>query len=154
MAGRRRHSGLVLLLIAWWAFGNLYEAVVVLPLLWRLPPGSLPAAAEPGSPVLYFVPAGVALLVSVWWLVARVADAGSPGAVRPVATAAGLVTAAMVVTVPLVVLVNPVFRDAAASVGELHAAVVYWEIANAVRLLAAAGAAAILTRWRGRSVTG
>ncbi|MQA06498.1 MAG: hypothetical protein GEV07_28580 [Streptosporangiales bacterium] len=77
----RRHGGLVLLLIAWWGFGNLYEAVVVLPLLWRRPPGSLPGAAAPGSPVLYFLPAGVALLVSVWLLVARVVrGAGGRGA--------------------------------------------------------------------------
>lgn len=79
----------MLLLIAWWGIGNLYEAVVVLPLLWRLP----------GSPVLYFLPAGVALFVAVWLLVARVVRAGCRAA--PVVTTAGLVTAAMVVTVPL-----------------------------------------------------
>lgn len=144
----RRHTGAVLLLIGWWGFGNLYEAVVVMPWLWRLPPGSLVGEFEPGSPVFYFVPAGACLLVLVWALVGRVARDRTP--LRPVLTAAVLVTLAAAATGVLVGLVNPVFRDAAAAVADVHTAVLLWEGGNLVRLVLAATAATCLIRWRAR----
>ncbi|MGN9845183.1 hypothetical protein ACTMTI_44385 [Nonomuraea sp. H19] len=143
----RLHAGAVLVLIAWWGFGNLYEAVVVMPWLWRLPPGSLPGEFQPGSPVLYFVPAGVALLALAWTLVIRVyRDPYRPG--RAVLRASALITIAAAGTGILVSAVNPTFRDPAASVSDVHAAIVMWEAGNAVRLVLAAAAAVSLLRWR------
>ncbi|SDL37295.1 hypothetical protein [Nonomuraea jiangxiensis] len=141
----RRHAGAVLVLIAWWGFGNLYEAIVLMPLLWRLPPGSLPGEFVLGSPVFYFVPAGVALLVLAWTLVIRVYQ--DPGSRRAVLRTAVLVTIAAAGTGIMVSAVNPTFRDPAASMVEVHTAVVMWEAANAVRLVLAVAAAVSLLRW-------
>ncbi|MFC4014281.1 hypothetical protein ACFOY2_44150 [Nonomuraea purpurea] len=146
MGSVTRHRGAVLVLIAWWVFGNLYEAIVVMPWLWRLPPGSLPAEFEPGSPVFYFVPAGVVMLVLIWTLVFRVRRNGA----GPVLRAAVLVTIAAAGTGILVVGVNPTFRDPAASVASVHDAVLMWEAGNAVRMALAVAAAVSLIRWRAR----
>jgi len=143
----RLHADAVLVLIAWWGFGNLYEAIVVMPWLWRLPPGSLPAEFELGSPVLYFVPAGVALLALTWTLVIRVYR-GPGGSRRAVLHAAVLITIAAAGTGILVSTVNPTFRDPMASVASVHTAVLMWETGNAVRLVLAALAAVSLFRWR------
>ncbi|GIH93214.1 hypothetical protein ACFFMN_00140 [Planobispora siamensis] len=143
----RAHVGAVLVLIAWWGFGNLYEAIVVVPWLWRLPPGSLPGEFQPGSPVFYFVPTGVALLALAWTLVIRVyRDPYRPG--RAVLGASALITIAAAGTGILVSAVNPTFRDPAASVSDVHTAIVMWEAGNAVRLALAAAAAVSLLRWQ------
>ncbi|GAA5064980.1 hypothetical protein HNP84_006679 [Thermocatellispora tengchongensis] len=143
----RLHADAVLVLIAWWGFGNLYEAIVVMPWLWHLPPGSLPAEFEPGSPVLYFLPAGVALLTLAWTLVIRVSR--DPGrSRRAVLRTAVLITISAAGTGILVSAVNPTFRDPAASVADVHSAIVMWEAGNAVRLVLAATAAVTLYRWR------
>lgn len=139
------HAGAVVVLIAWWGFGNLYEAIVVMPWLWRLPPGSLPAEFAPGSPVFYFVPAGVALLTLVWTLVIRVyRGTRSAGFRRAVLRAAVLVTIAAAGTGILVSAVNPTFRDPTASVASVRSAVMVWEMGNAVRIALAVAAAASL----------
>ncbi|RJL23003.1 hypothetical protein [Bailinhaonella thermotolerans] len=141
------HRAVVLVLIAWWGFGNLYEAIVVMPWLWRLPPGSLPGEFEPGSPVLYFMPAGALLLVLVWALVIR-----GRGDRRAALRAAVLITVAAAGTGVLVGAVNPTFRDPAADVSEVHAAIMTWEAANLARLVLAGAAAHSLLR--ARSATG
>ncbi|WP_084962921.1 hypothetical protein [Thermoactinospora rubra] len=143
----RLHASAILVLIAWWGFGNLYEAIVVMPWMWRLPPGSLPGEFEPGSPVLYFLPAGLALLALAWTLVIRVRrDPGSSR--RGVQSTAVLITIAAAGTGILVHAVNPTFRDPAAALSDVRTAIVLWEIGNAVRLALAAAAAISLLRWR------
>jgi hypothetical protein len=141
------HAAAVVVLIAWWGFGNLYEATVVMPWVWRLPPGSVPAEFAPGSPVFYFVPAGVALLTLAWTLVVRVyRGTSSARSRRAVLRAAVLITIAAAGTAILVSAVNPTLRDPAASVAEVHSAVIVWEIGNAVRIILAAAAAVSLLR--------
>lgn len=148
----RRHTGTVLVLVAWWGFGNLYEAIVVLPWLWRLPPGSLPAEFELGSPVFYFVPAGVALLTLTWTLVFRVYRALIGGR-RAVLLAAVLITVAAAGTGLLVSTVNPTFRDPLASAASVHTSVLMWEAGNVARLALAAAAAITLYRWHASAST-
>jgi hypothetical protein len=151
MRGRHGlHVGALVVLIAWWGFGNLYESIVVMPWLWRLPPGSLPAEFAPGSPVFYFVPAGVALLALAWTLVIRVyRTPGGTGSRRAVLRTAVLVTIASAGTGILVTVVNPTFRDPMASVASVRSAVLVWEMGNAVRIALAVAAAISLLRWRG-----
>lgn len=150
----RWHSGVVLLLIGWWGFGNLYEAVVVMPWLARLPPGSLVGEFELGSPVFYFVPAGAVLVLLAWGLVVRVArdsaGRGASGSTRAVLAAAVLVTVAAAGTGVMVGAVNPTFRDATATDADIRTAVVLWEVGNAARIALAAAAATSLIRWRTR----
>lgn len=150
----RWHTGAVLLLIGWWGFGNLYEAMVVMPWLMRLPPGSVIGEFAPGSPVFYFLPAGITLLVLAWALVVRIAreraDRTFPGAMRAVLTAAVLVTLAAAATGVLVTVVNPVFPDPTATHADVRTAVLLWESGNAVRLVLATAAATSLIRWRVR----
>ncbi|PRY02477.1 hypothetical protein [Allonocardiopsis opalescens] len=148
----RTHTAALLAALAWWGFGNLYEAVVLLPLLAGLPPGSLGGTASPGDPVFYFAPAAVAAPVLALALALRLrrdrADRVLPGSTRAAVLAAALVAAGIALTVPMVGLVVPGLRDAAASREELLAAVVLWESGNAVRLLLVAGAASAVLRWR------
>ncbi|MFT7839159.1 hypothetical protein Q5530_23705 [Saccharothrix sp. BKS2] len=137
------HVGAVLVLLAWWGFGNLYEAIVLMPWVWGLPPGSVPGEFAAGSPVFYFVPALIALLALVWALVVRVHRDGSR---RAVLRAAVLVTIAAAGTGVLVGTVNPTLRDPTATVADVHAAVVMWEIGNALRLALVVAAAVSLLR--------
>ncbi|MDP9849999.1 hypothetical protein [Streptosporangium lutulentum] len=148
----RDHAGLVLLLMAAWGFGNLYEAVTVIPWLATLPPGSAAGQLEIGSPLFYFLPIAVCLLVLAWALVIRLVRGGAdrvmPGSVRSAGTAAVLVTLAGVTTVMLVTTVNPAFHDTTATVDAVQTTLLIWEIGNALRMTLMASAAVCLLAWR------
>jgi hypothetical protein len=60
-----------------------------------------------------------------------------------------LITMAAAGTAILVSAVNPTLRDPAASVADVHSAVIVWEIGNAVRIILAAAAAVSLLRRNG-----
>jgi Domain of unknown function (DUF1772) len=148
----RWHTGLMLLLLAAWGFGNLHEAVVLRPQLATLPPGSLVGEFEAGSALFYFVPTAVALLTLGGALVIRLArdDATKhhPGSARWAAAALVLIVLAAVATGVLNNAINPEFRDSGASVGEVRDTLLVWEAGNAFRTALVAGAAACLLRWR------
>ncbi|AWS45956.1 hypothetical protein [Streptosporangium sp. 'caverna'] len=150
----RGHAGLVLLLMAWWGFGNLYEAVTVIPWLATLPPGSMAGQLEIGSPLFYFLPVVIFLLVLVWVLVIRLIRGGAdrimPGSVRSVRGAALLVTLAGITTAILVTTVNPAFHDPTATIDAIRATLVIWEVGNALRMTLLASAAVFLLGWRVR----
>jgi hypothetical protein len=148
----RGHVGLALLLMAWLGFGNLYEAVTVIPWLATLPPGSMVGMLEIGSPLFYFFPIAVCLLLLIWILVIRLirngADGVMPGSVRSVRGAAVLVTLAGVVTAILVTTINPAFHDVTSTVDAIRTTLVIWEIGNALRMTLMASAAVFLLAWR------
>ncbi|RZQ64704.1 hypothetical protein [Amycolatopsis suaedae] len=140
-----RHTGALLFFLAWWGFGNLYEAIVVMPWLSGLPPGSLVDEFTIGSPVLYFLPIGPLVLILAWTLVPR-------SRARQATVAATLLTLAMAVSALPILVFNPVLRDPAVSTADVSSAVLNWELVNAVRLLLVAAAAAVLVRLRARLV--
>jgi hypothetical protein len=132
-----------------WGVANLYEAVVMVPLLSGLLPGSLPAVLDPGSPVLFHVPIGGALIavIAAAMVVALRDDLAEPVRTRRRVAVGGIAfTAAVVVTVPVVLWVNPVFRDGAATNDDVAAAAWVWEAANFLRMLCAT--AVVVTFWR------
>jgi hypothetical protein len=128
-----------------WGVANLYEAVVMVPLLSGLPPGSLPAVLVPGSPVLFHVPVGGALIavVAAAMVVALRGDLAAPARTRRRVAVGGVAfVTAVVVTVPVVLWVNPIFRDGAATNEDVATAAWVWEAANFLRMLCAAAVVA------------
>lgn len=125
-----RNAALALLAMAF--FGNLYEAVVFIPFLASLPPGTLQIALGLGSPPLYFLPPGAILLVLLCTIAWRMR--ADPATARPALLAAGCFAVALASTAVAVLLVlAPEFAEetGTASAG----AVLAWELLNALRLV-------------------
>lgn len=142
--GRTRRRVLVVLLAlavlghAHWFFGNLYEAVVLIPQFAAAPEQRLPISAGgvlvPGSPALYYVPmlpltvpAALAAL-AVGWRFGRVVRGELLGA-------AILSVSAALLGVYIITQLNfPLFFDPSTGVARLEVLLWRWAILNYVRV--------------------
>lgn len=151
--GRTRRRVLVVLLAlavlghAHWFFGNLYEAVVLIPQFAAAPEQRLPISAGgvlvPGSPALYYVPmlpltvpAALAAL-AVGWRFGRVVRGELLGA------AALSVSAALLGAYIITRLNFPLFFEAGAGAAQLEVLLRRWALLNQVRV-GLVGAALVL----------
>ena len=151
--GRTRRRALVVLLAlavlghAHWFFGNLYEAVVLIPQFAASPQQRLPISAGgafvPGSPALYYVPmipltvpAALAAL-AVGWRFGRVVRGELLGAA--VLSASAALLGAYIITR----LNFPLFFDPGTGVARLEVLLRRWALLNYARL-GLVGAALVL----------
>lgn len=148
LARTRPWSVTATVLLGMWLFGNVYEEVVWIPGLIADPrPGTLVDALALGSPVCYYLPwapISVALVVAL-----RVRFGGeNPSARRAWNRTIAALAVGLIAKVLLITLINPVFRDPAASVDLVHDRAVLWACGNGVAIVAVAVALAHLTAWR------
>lgn len=125
--------------LAYWFFGNLYEAMVDVPRLLadarlQRPPGLL----GPGSPVRYYAPAAPLTLAAT--IAALIEGWCSHGDKRVITAGAASMTTATAVTAYLARTVNRrlLRGDEPLSASERHELITSWHRANLVRLAAVA----------------
>lgn len=122
-------------------FGNLYEQIVTNPQLLADPrPGTVVGVFAAGSPVYYYlpwVPLGLVLAVVVR---VRMPDTTPQRAKRAWNAALGCLAVGVAVKILLITLVNPVFRDPAATRDHVHDTAVLWAFGNGIAVLTFAAA--------------
>jgi hypothetical protein len=149
LARTRRWSVVATGLLCMWLFGNLYEEVVWIPQLIAHPrPGTLVGAFALGSPVYYYLPWTPVSLVLVVVMRVRFGPTAPPRVRRAWTAAIAALVVAVLGKIGLITMVNPVFRDPAASPELVHDRAVLWAVGNGVVLVAVAAALVLLTAWR------
>lgn len=129
--------------LAWWLFGNLYEAVVFAPNWVSDSPAQFTRLHEFFSttgPTLYFVPVTQIALVLVWLLWWRNRDGEQARDYRRAAVTA-VALAALTGYIVVAVLPHMFGADALAQPDDLRAAAWQWNVLNVFRMLLTAATA-------------
>ncbi|MEV6350754.1 hypothetical protein [Actinoplanes sp. NPDC051851] len=136
---------MVTVLLGMWLFGNLYEEIVWIPRLIAHPrAGTLVEAFAPGSPVYYYLP-WIPVAVALAGLLRLRFGALVPSRIRRSWTGAiGALAVAMAGKAFLIIEVNPVFRDPAATTRLVHDRAILWASCNGAVIVAVATALVLL----------
>lgn len=136
---------LVTALLCMSLFGNLYEQIVWNPQLLADPrPGSLVGMFAVGSPVYYYLPwVPIGLVLAVVARV-RMPHTTPRRVLRAWNTALGCLGVGVVVKIGLITVVNPVFRDPAATRDHVHDTAVLWAFGNGIAVLSFAAAVLLI----------
>jgi hypothetical protein len=134
---RQRNLTLIAVLgLAWWLFGNLYEAVVISPNWVQDSPAQfarLHGFFAVTGPTLYFIPVTQLAVVLTWWLWWRNRDIELAGDYRHAGLASLLLEALN--TYIVIALISNMFGDDALAHHERLSALAWqWNILNTVRI--------------------
>ena len=151
-------SWFTLLLLAQWFFGNLYEAIALVPNLMPLialksRAGEALFKTKARSPIVYYVPASALALLLLAVLTATAWLRHAAG-VPYIVSACGLVLLGGVLTVYIVRSINlELFFEPPADLVRADRLLVKWQLLNYLRLTLSLAAIVMMILWTGTVIT-